>query len=157
MNGIIHESANSREFLRRTGTLLTNTTVRTYLIAGAMSCLAVALLYASAYAQAPDPFSTAAEHAAKAADAKDLTEIHLHLQHVLNCLEGSTGRDYKKVADNPCTGKGALQTLPKGSANLVRSQKAIAIARVGVTLHDVPPAHYVAKAIHAILTEEQQR
>ena len=113
--------------------------------------------FATAYAQAPNPFSTAAEHAGKAADAKDLTAIHLHLQHVLNCLEGSTGRDYKKVADNPCTGKGALQTLPMGSANLVRSQKAIALARVGVTLHDVPPSHYVAQAVHAILTEEQQR
>ncbi len=157
MNGIIHESASPGDFLRKKGALLTNTAVRECLIAVVMSCLAVALIFANAHAQTPNPFSTAAEHAAKAADAKGLTEIHLHLQHVLNCLEGSTGRDYKKVADNPCTGKGALKTLPKGSANLVRSQKAIAITRVGVTLHDVPPAHYVAKAVHAILTEDRQR
>lgn len=75
---------------------------------------------------------------------------------MLNCLEGSTGPDYKEVAGNPCTGKGALQTLPEHSANRVRAQKAVALARVGVTLHDLPPAHYVAQAIHAILTEDQR-
>lgn len=157
MNGTNNKPVNHREFRRKPSIVLTNTAVSGCLVAAVMSWLAVVVLFATAYAQAPNPFSTAAEHAGKAADAKDLTAIHLHLQHVLNCLEGSTGRDYKKVADNPCTGKGALQTLPMGSANLVRSQKAIALARVGVTLHDVPPSHYVAQAVHAILTEEQQR
>ena len=82
--------------------------------------------------------------------------IHQHLQYVLNCLEGPIGTDYKEVAGNPCTGSGALQTLPEHSADRVRAQKAIALARVGVTLHDVPPGHYVAQAIHAILIEDQQ-
>ena len=112
---------------------------------------------ATVTAQAPDPFLTAAEHAGMAAQAEQLSEIHQHLQHVLNCLEGSTGKDFKASASNPCTGKGALQTLPKRSINLVRARKAIALARVGVKLHDVPPAHYVSLAIHAILTEDQQR
>ncbi len=156
-NGITHRDARSENFLRKTDSLFTNAAVRGHLIAVVVSCLVVGLISASAHAQRTNPFSTAAEHAARVADTKELTEIHLHLQRVLNCLEGCTGRDHKKVADNPCTDKGELQTLPKGSANLVRSQKAVGIARLGVTLYDVPPTHYVAEAIHAILTEEQQR
>jgi len=104
----------------------------------------------------PNPFTIAAKHAGFAAQAKGLATIHLHLQHLLNCLEGSTGPDYKEVSANPCTGSGALQTLPEHSADRVRAQKAIALARVGVTLHDVAPAHHVAQAIHAILTEDQR-
>ncbi|MGD0970797.1 MAG: hypothetical protein ABSA04_05245 [Desulfobaccales bacterium] len=49
-----------------------------------------------------------------------------------------------------------MQTLPEHSGNRVRAQKAIALARVGVTLHGKLPAHYVARAIYAILTEEQR-
>ncbi len=104
---------------------------------------------ATAGAQAPNPFSTAAEHAGMTAQAEQPGEIHQHLQPVLNCLEGSAGEDFKASAGNPCTGKGALQTLPKRSPNLALARKAIALARVGVTLHDVPPAHFVAMAIHA--------
>lgn len=108
-------------------------------------------------AQTADPFLSAAERARLAAQAKQLTTIHQHLQYVLNCLEGPTGQNYKQVADNPCSGQGALQTLPEHSANRVRAQKAVALAHVGVTLHDVPSAHYVTLAIHAILTEEQPK
>ncbi len=108
-------------------------------------------------AQTPDPFLTAAEQAMLAAKAKELRVIHRRLQYVLNCLEGPTGQDYKEAAGNPCPGQGALKTLPEHSVNRVRAQKASALARVAVTLHDIPPAHYVALAIHAILTEDLQR
>ena len=30
----------------------------------------------------------------------------LHLQHVINCLEGSTGANFKAAAGNPCEGQG---------------------------------------------------
>ncbi len=116
-----------------------------------------AVMAVVAHAQTSNPFATAAVHARLAAQAKQLAAIHEHLQHVLNCLEGPSGPDYKQVAGNPCPGPGALQTLPEQAANRVRAQKAIALAKVGVTLHDVPPAHYLALAIHAILTEEQSR
>ncbi len=120
----------------------------------AMGFLALGSILTSASAQTISPFTTAAEHAGMAAAAKQLPSIHQHLQHVLNCLEGSKGQDFKRIANNPCTDKGALQTLPKGSANFVRAEKAITLARVGVTLHDILPAHYVARAVHAILTED---
>jgi len=118
--------------------------------------MAICMTPATGHTQTPDLFLTAAEHAGLAAEAKELAEIRLHLQHVLNCLEGSKGRDYKKALGNPCTGQGALQSLPKGSADRVRAQKAIALARVAVTLHHVPPAHYVAQAVNAILRESNR-
>jgi hypothetical protein len=102
-------------------------------------------------------FAAAAKQAGKAADAKQLAEIHERLQCVLNCLEGAKGHDYKQTAANPCSGKGAMETLPEKSANRVRVGKAIVLARVGITLHDFPPAHYLAQAIHAILIEDQSR
>ena len=134
-----------------------NSLGRKLLRLAALGIFILSAISATATAKAPDSFLTAAEHAGMAAQAEQLGEIHQHLQHVLNCLEGSTGKDFKASAGNPCTGKGALQALPKGSINLVRARKAIALARVGVKLHDVPPAHYVSLAIHAILTEDQQR
>jgi len=60
------------------------------------------------------------------------------------------------MPDSPCSGQGAVDTLPKDSADLIRARKSIALARVRVTLHDRAPAHYVAEAIHAILTEGQR-
>jgi len=39
----------------------------------------------------------------------------------------------------------------------VRARKVIALAREGVKLQDVPPAHRVARAIKAILAVDRQR
>jgi hypothetical protein len=44
--------------------------------------------------------------------------------------------------------------VPPGSALV---QKAITLAGVGVTLHNVTPARDVAEAVHADLTESRQR
>jgi hypothetical protein len=111
---------------------------------------------ASGSSAAPPPFELATEHAGLAAKAVTVTAIHEHLQRTLNCLEGNSGQDFKPTPGNPCTGRGAVEMLPKDSADLIRTQKSIVLARVGVTLHDRAPAHYVAEAIHAILTEGQR-
>ncbi|MGO9374660.1 MAG: hypothetical protein ACLQBD_21530 [Syntrophobacteraceae bacterium] len=134
-----------------------NSTGRKLFTVVALGTLILGTMSVITGAHGPNPFSTAAEYAGMAAQAKDLGEIHQHLQNVLNCLEGSTGKDFKSSAGNRCMGKGALQTLPKGSLNLVRAQKVIALARLGVKLQDEPSAHYVARAIKAILVEDQQR
>jgi hypothetical protein len=109
-----------------------------------------------ANAQARDPYRIAAIHAGYAAQAKSVPLVHLHMQHVLNCLEGRGGRDYRAGAGDPCGGRGALATLPGHSADRVRANKSIILARVGVTLHHPGPAHYVAAAVHAILTESRR-
>lgn len=122
----------------------------------AFGLAAVATASGAAGGPAANPFELAVKHAGLAAKATEITTIREHLQHALNCLEGSGGQDFKAMPANPCTGQGAVDTLSKGSADLIRARKSIALARVGVTLHDREPAHYVAEAIHAILTEGQR-
>lgn len=108
-----------------------------------------------ANAQVSDPYRVATIHAGYATQARSVPLIHQHLQHVLNCLEGRGGRDYRTSAGDPCGGRGALATLPGHSADRVRANKSIILARVGVTLHHPGPSHYVAAAVHAILSESR--
>lgn len=102
-----------------------------------------------------DPYETAIEHAKLAVKAGTLEAVQMHLHHVLNCLEGEHGKDFDAAAGNPCNGRGALETLKKGTANWIRANNSIALARVGVILHDEKPAHYVAEAVLAILSESK--
>lgn len=100
-----------------------------------------------------NPYETAVDHAELAVKANTLDGIHMHLHHVLNCLEGDNGKDFDAAAGNPCNGRGALETLKKGTADWIRATNSIALSRVGVKLHDEKPAHYVAEAVLAILSE----
>lgn len=105
--------------------------------------------------QPSDPFQTAIKHAELAANAKSVKEIQMHLHHVLNCLEGKSGKDYNASFGDPCNGQGALATLKNGTPGMVRADNAIALARVGVNLQDEKPARLVAEAVHAILSESK--
>ena len=105
--------------------------------------------------QPSDPFQTAVKHAELAANAKSVKEIQMHLHHVLNCLEGKSGKDYNASFGDPCNGQGALTTLKNGAPGMVRADNAIALARVGINLQDEKPARLVAEAVHAILSESK--
>lgn len=105
--------------------------------------------------QPSDPFQTAVKHAELAANAKSVKEIQMHLHHVLNCLEGKSGKDYNASFGDPCNGQGALATLKNGAPGMIRADNAIALARVGVNLQDEKPARLVAQAVHAILSESK--
>jgi hypothetical protein len=103
--------------------------------------------------QMQDPYHTAIKHAEFAVQAKDLKMIQMHLHHVLNCLEGKTGKDFDASFGNPCNGQGALETLKKDSPNWIRTNNSIALAKVGVKLQDEKPTRLVAEAVYAILSE----
>lgn len=105
--------------------------------------------------QPQDPFQTAMKHAEMAVNAKSLKEVQMHLHHVLNCLEGKSGKDFNASFGDPCNGKGALETLKKGASDRVRADNAIALAQVGVKLQDEKPASLVAQAVYAILSESK--
>ena len=105
--------------------------------------------------QPSDPFQTAMKHADMAANAKSVKEIQMHLHHVLNCLEGKSGKDYNASFGDPCNGQGALATLKNGTPGMARADNAIALARVGVNLQDEKPARLVAEAVHEILSESK--
>jgi len=105
--------------------------------------------------QQSDPFQTATKHAELAANATSVKDIQMHLHHVLNCLEGKSGKDYNASFGDPCNGQGALATLKSGTPGIARADNAIALARVGVNLQDEKPARLVAEAVHAILSESK--
>jgi hypothetical protein len=48
----------------------------------------------------------------------------LHMQHVLNILEGKSGADYQKKVENPGDGYGALQYLKDANALVTPDTKA---------------------------------
>ena len=105
--------------------------------------------------QPSDPFQTATKHAEMAVNATSLKEVQVHLHHVLNCLEGKSGKDYNASFGDPCHGQGALETIKKGAADRTRADNAIALAQVGVKLQDEKPARLVAQAVYAILSESK--
>ncbi len=49
---------------------------------------------------------TAQTHAGFAAGYDTAAEVELHLHHVVNCLEGASGKNFKKEAGNVCEGQG---------------------------------------------------
>jgi hypothetical protein len=76
----------------------------------------------------PAALRKAEKRASLAADARRLPEVQMHLHP-------------------------ARESLPTGSANQVRAQKAIEIAKVGVTFHDFQPAHDSARTVQDVLQE----
>lgn len=49
---------------------------------------------------------TAATHARNAAGASSTSEIELHLHHVVNCIEGKSGKNYFQPSGDVCAGMG---------------------------------------------------
>ena len=94
---------------------------------------------------------TASQHASLAAKAADLATVKKHLHHVINCLEGKSGKDYDAGAGDPCKGVGASYTA--GSANDAKVQEAVRLLNVAETLDSEVAAKHVAEAAAAILEE----
>lgn len=64
---------------------------------------------AAAAAGAPDAtkeVATALAHAQMSVAGKNVDEVHMHLHHVINCLEGENGADFDASTENPCKGMG---------------------------------------------------
>jgi hypothetical protein len=81
--------------------------MRRFLIAGAAF---VALCAPAALADAHSEIVQAQTHAGLAASASDITGVHQHMHHALNCLVGPNGTGYDSKEMNPCAnaGKGAI-------------------------------------------------
>ena len=50
--------------------------------------------------------NTALTHAGFAAQYNTVAEVELHLHHVVNCLEGLSGKNFNQQAGNVCQGQG---------------------------------------------------
>ncbi len=91
---------------------------------------------------------TAIFHASELAQRGNaVAPAKLHLQHVINCLEGPTGANYKQAAGYPCDGMGhgiipdlkdaAAAKAPGADAALKQATLAWNVATQGIAKNDV--------------------
>lgn len=103
-------------------------------IAFALALLGVSSAYANT--NTGKEITTALIHARLAEKVGKLQEIHLHLHHVVNCLEGSKGVDFDAKAGNPCMGMGhgALNDYHGNKLNKEMLQSALENAQYGLMI-----------------------
>ena len=113
-------------------------------------------LAAGAFAadKAMDQVSTAVMHAKFSSQSKDISGVHLHLHHVLNCLVGKDGDGFDASAGNPCQGKGdgaindATDNVMKSTLAGIASQ-----ARMGIADDNLDSAKATASKVHSMLED----
>lgn len=97
--------------------------------------------------------STAEVHATLASTVKDVSMIHAHLHHTLNCLVGPKGKLFDPKAEDPCKGmgNGALNDL--GNAPKVRAKLELAVkhASRGLRAGKYSTAHAAAVRTAALV------
>jgi hypothetical protein len=108
---------------------------------------------ASAAADAHKELQTATQHAGFAAKGKSVSESHMHLHHVINCLVGPSGQGFDAQIGNPCQGEGGglladFSGPPEKKAML---EQALALAKVGVEINEPAPVRTTAQAARELL------
>jgi hypothetical protein len=85
--------------------------------------------------------TTATMHATLAARSGDLTGVHTHLHHTVNCLVGPGGSGFDAKELNPCanTGNGAIPDSAS-PAQKAKLQSALATANSGIAATDLTAA-----------------
>jgi hypothetical protein len=86
-----------------------------------------------------------------AASADNQKDLRLHLQYVLNCLEGADGADAAPSAKNPCRnlGNGAVHDVSPEKREAIES--ALALARQALKDDDFQKAKSLAAIIQSSL------
>jgi hypothetical protein len=91
-------------------------------------------------------------HAGLAARARNLADVHMHLQHAVNCLVGPGGDGFDPKAMNPCANSGA-GAIPDATdparKNLLEA--AAERSRAGLAAADVDTARADATDTAALL------
>lgn len=120
----------------------------------AILLLAGSTTMAPALAGANPELSTAIDHAGYAAQAGPAKKVHIHLHHVINCLEGPEGADFDASFGTPCKGqgKGLLNDIDASkSEQKAMVERARDLALIGIRVDILEPAQNVATAIKGIL------
>lgn len=119
------------------------------------AALAGSALAAAAFAASParQEIATALQHAEFSEQASQLSAIHLHLHHVVNCLVGEHGTQFYPPAGDPCKGMGdgALNDVGSHAALKDRLEKILAEAEHGLSQNDRAGAHMTALHVKAML------
>jgi len=121
---------------------------------GALGCALSLGLSATAFAgDAGKQVTTALAHAGYSSTSKNAKTVHLHLYHVINCLEGSQGKDFNAAAGNPCKGmgNGAVNDLMDHPGVRKTLQQALGLATIAVKVDAYQPSRNVALAVKELL------
>ena len=108
---------------------------------------AAALMATPAFADLAGELSTAQTHAGMAATQADISMVHKHLQHAVNCLVGPNGAGFDAAAGNPCAnaGAGAINDTTN-AAQKAKLTSIAASAKAGVGNADLAASQAAAKA-----------
>jgi len=105
-----------------------------------------------AYADAASQIATAAQHAGFAAAAPNLSQMHMHLHHVMNCLVGPKDGDFDKTNINPCAQMGNGAFPDESNAEIkAKLQSAMSAAGDGIASSDEATAKKNAATVKTIL------
>ena len=99
----------------------------------------------AALADEHSEIANAATHAGLAAQAADISGVHTHLHHTLNCLVGPKGVGFDAKELNPCAndGNGAIPDATD-AASKTELEAAADKARTGIAATDLATAKKVA-------------
>ena len=113
---------------------------------------ALALAAPAAAADVAKEQAAAAFHAGLAAGAKDVKTVHMHLQHVVNCLVGPAGAGFNGQDMNPCKelGAGILTDTAPGPARM-KAETALSHAQAGLKADDLTASQKIAAETQALL------
>lgn len=132
-----------------------NPTSRFQRFAFLFACVALpySMLATSAQEMAQQERQTAAQHANFATKAMSISETHLHLHHVINCLVGPGGADFDAGSGNPCKGQGngALNAMNLSMEEKQTLERALALAKQGTEINNQEAAHDKAQAVKELL------
>ena len=108
-----------------------------------------------------EALKTAQVHAANAARAETMRDSLWHLGHVVNCMEGSRGKNYDANNANPCQGQGtgiipdleAMGGQAGASSALDTVRKADTLALETLKLKDLAQVKAGAAKVATMLTQ----
>jgi hypothetical protein len=95
---------------------------------------------------------TAATHAGLAAQGASIEQVHIHLQHTVNCLVGPKGLGFDAKVGNPCQGlgDGAIADTPD-QALKAKLTAALGRAQAGLKSDDLAAAREAGTEAKAAL------
>lgn len=110
----------------------------------------------AAAADVKTQLGTAVTHAGFAADGTSLGYVQQHLGHVLNCVEGTKGKNFNQSWGHVCQGQGNgilvdLKTASGGAAFMLVAESAGGLALDGVKSKELAEAKAAAKGVAALL------
>jgi hypothetical protein len=119
---------------------------RNALISLSIGAVSLALLAARpVLAGEAEEVATANQHAGLALASPDIKMVHMHLQHVVNCLVGPKGIGFDAAPGNPCKdkGDGAIPDATSPAAKTALTD-ALAKAQMGIAAADIDGAKKAA-------------